>query len=136
MSENNASIAGEAHLNSLRNYIARMSALVSEMDSYALLTLAEFGLDQQNRCESLVRTATIVQQVVGGVTDISEPDFDSLNMSQSLQLTELMNRLEECNMHVLVLVAGLNTAIEILKTTEFEVPKITEFVFVHEHGSG
>lgn len=128
MIENDASIAGAAHLDTLQKYVARMSKLVSEMDAFALLPVVEFGRDKQAQCKNLVRTATIVQSVVGRITDISEPVFDSLNMSQSLQLTGLMNRLEECNMKVTKLVIGLNAAMEFLKTTGF--------VFLPEEGSG
>lgn len=128
MTENDASIAGAAHLNTLRKYLARMSQLVREMEAFAVLTVSEPGHDKHAQCQNLVRTATIVQSVVGKVTDISEPVFDSLNMSQSLQLTDLMNRLEECNMQARNLVIRLNTAMGFFNTTGF--------VFVPEQGSG
>lgn len=128
MSENDARIVGAAHLNTLRKYMAPMSQLVCVMDAFAVLTVSEFRHDKQAQCTNLVRTATIVQSGVGKVTDISEPVFDSLNMSQSWQLTELMNRLEECNIKAMKLVIGLNAAMEFLKTTGF--------VFVPEQGSG
>lgn len=128
MSENDASIAGAGHLNTLRMYITRMSQLVCEMNVFAALTISEFGHDKQDECRHLLRTATTVQSCVGRVTEISEPLFDSLNSSQSLQLTELMNRLEECNFKALKLVMGLNSAMEFLKTTGF--------VFIPEQGSG
>lgn len=128
MSENEVNLAGEAHLNSLRKYFTRLSALVEEMQTFAKLTIADFGPDEQTRCKNLVNSATILQSLVGKVTDISEPAFEKLNMSQKVQLTELMNRLVECNMDVVGLVMVLNTAIDFLENTEL--------VFAPAQGSG
>lgn len=121
MSENECSTEGEAHLNSLQSYLTSMSGLVSELDAFAKLSVGEFGHDQQEKCKNIVRATSIVQRVVGPVTDISERVFDSMSTAQQLQLTDMMNRLEVCNMTAVELVMSLTQAIAVMRSSEFGV---------------
>lgn len=128
MSENDVNIAGEEHLASIREYLTCMSAVVNEMEKFAKLTIEDFGPEKQTKCKKLVRSASTLQSLVGKVTDISKPAFEMLDMSQNVQLTELMNSLVESNAEVVRLVTVLKTATDFLENPDL--------VFAPAEGSG
>lgn len=121
MNENECSIEGEEHLSSLSSYFSSMTGLVDELEAFANLSAAEFGHDQQEKCKNIVRATSIVQRVVGPVTDISERVFDNMSTLQQMQLTDLMNRLEVCNMKAVELVMSLSQTIAVMRSAEFGV---------------
>lgn len=115
MNSTTTSPAGEAHLTSLRAYIARMTEVAIELGSYAVLTIPEFGREQQALCTKAVEDAVDILLLLAAETDISEGVYDGMSDEQRRQLAMEMDRLESYNSKVVVLVAKMGTAVVFLR---------------------
>lgn len=113
--DGNTTREGEQHLAGLRAYISRLAGLVMDMRPLTGYSLAEFNEVQQARSTVQVDRAKAALGFMGAITDIEKAVFMNMSAEQGEELADLMDRVEEIHMKVVVLKLKLEAALEMCR---------------------